>query len=219
MKGLLLKDFYMIWKQAKFMLALVIIYILIGVVSDSSFWTVFSVIFMAMLPITALGLDERSGWTSYASMLPFSKHDIVVGKYVFGLIGVGSSVLLYAVLTMLTGIVRYGSVQIDSILQMIMPLFSVSFLFIATNLPIMFKVGVEKGRMWYLLSLMVIMGGSSFIISILDGNPGLDAISGFLSIDTQANQLIQSASVLAFCTILLLGSMKLSINVFEKKDL
>ncbi len=219
MKGLLLKDFYMIWKQAKFMLALVIIYILIGVVSDSSFWTVFAVIFMAMLPITALGLDERSGWTGYAAMLPFSKHDIVVSKYVFGLAGVGLAVILYAVLTVLTNLVRYGSVQIDSILQMIMPLLSVSFLFIATNLPIMFKVGVEKGRMWYLLSLMVIMGGSAFIINILGGNPGLGAVSGFLSIDAQANQLIQSAGVLAFCTVLLLGSMKLSINVFEKKDL
>lgn len=219
MKGLLLKDFYMIWKQAKFMLALVIIYILIGVVSDSSFWTVFSVIFMAMLPITALGLDERSGWTGYAAMLPFSKHDIVVSKYVFGLVGVGLAVILYAVLTVLTGIVRYGNVQIASILPMIMLLISISFLFIATNLPIMFKVGVERGRMWYILSSMVIMGGSAFIISILGGKLSLSAVLSLFRIDMQVNQLTQSISVLTFCTILLLGSMKLSINVFEKKDL
>ncbi len=219
MKGLLLKDFYMIWKQAKIMLILVIAYIIIGVISDNSFWTVFAVIFMAMLPITALGLDERSNWTNYAAMLPFSRQDIVISKYVFGLAGVGLTVILYTVLTTVTSIVKREGVQIDPVLRMIIPLLSISFIFIGTNLPIMFKVGVEKGRLWYMLSLMVIMGGSTFVISLLNGEIGLSTVLGFLQIDTQMDQLTQSTVILALCTILLLGSMKLAINAFEKRDL
>ncbi|WP_342756860.1 ABC-2 transporter permease [Kineothrix sedimenti] len=219
MKGLLLKDFYMIWKQAKIMLILVIAYIIIGVISDNSFWTVFAVIFMAMLPITALGLDERSNWTNYAAMLPFSRQDIVISKYVFGLAGVGLTVILYTVLTTVTSIVKREDIQIDPVLRMIIPLLSISFIFIGTNLPIMFKVGVEKGRLWYMLSLMVIMGGSTFVISLLNGEIGLSTVLGFLQIDTQMDQLTQSTVILALCTILLLGSMKLAINAFEKRDL
>ncbi len=219
MKGLLLKDFYMIWKQAKIMLILVIAYIIIGVISDNSFLTVFAVIFMAMLPITALGLDERSNWTNYAAMLPFSKQDIVMSKYVFGLAGVGLAVILYAVLSVLTNMVKGEGAQIDSILRMIVPLLSISFIFIGTNLPIMFKVGVEKGRLWYMLSLIVLMGGSTFFVSLLNGKVGLSAVSGFLQMDIQMDQLTQSIIILAFCAILLLGSMKLAINAFEKRDL
>ncbi|NLL77087.1 MAG: ABC-2 transporter permease [Clostridiales bacterium] len=219
MKGLLLKDFYMIWKQAKIMLLLVIIYILIGVFNDSLFWTMFSVIFMSMLPITALALDERSGWNRYAGMLPYSSKDIVMSKYLFGLIGVGIVIVVYVILTVLTGIALHREIQPAAILEMIIPLFSVSCIFMGTNLPIMFKTGVEKGRMWYTLSLIVIMGSSSAVISILNEESVKKEIIGFLQIGRLTDAMLQNAVLLVVCGVLLLGSMNLAVKIYEKKDL
>ena len=80
MKALVQKDFYVIWKQMRI---LVLVLALLSMV-NSAFNTVFLVVWCSMLPYTAMAYDERSHWNQLAAMMPYSKRDIVLSKYVLG---------------------------------------------------------------------------------------------------------------------------------------
>ncbi|MEA4890523.1 MAG: ABC-2 transporter permease [Clostridiaceae bacterium] len=73
MKGLLLKDYYTLFKQAKIFILLILVF----AVMPGESMTSFAVVYAAMLPITALAYDERAKWDSLAAMMPYSVRNIV----------------------------------------------------------------------------------------------------------------------------------------------
>ena len=62
MKGLLLKDFYMAAKYCR------------------------ACLLCGMIPVNLLAYDERSRWLEYSGTLPYTKAQIVSGKYLVGII-------------------------------------------------------------------------------------------------------------------------------------
>ena len=80
MKALILKDTYVIWRQMKYFLVMLLLFCAL----PNGFNNAFAVVYAAMLPYTALAYDERSKWDQLAAMMPYSTRDIVLGKYVFG---------------------------------------------------------------------------------------------------------------------------------------
>lgn len=80
MQALILKDFYVMWKQTRVFLLVILVFSAI----PGSFNAVFAVIYSAMLPYTAMAYDERSKWNQLAAMMPYSDRDIVLSKYAFG---------------------------------------------------------------------------------------------------------------------------------------
>ena len=58
MKALMLKDTYVIWRQMKYFLVMILIFSAL----PSGFNNAFAVVYAAMLPYTALAYDERSKW-------------------------------------------------------------------------------------------------------------------------------------------------------------
>lgn len=219
MKGLLIKDFYMIWKQAKFMLLLVLVYTVLGAFGTNMFWSVFAVLFVSMLPVTALGLDERSRWASYEAMLPYSRKEIVISKYIFGMTGAGIIIALHVILMILSQIVKGDAVQPAEVFRMFVSLFMTASFFLGTNLPIMFKLGVEKGRMWYLMSIVVMMGGGSFVVSVLneENNTNAGTIFELANIGSIAGGL--EIILFALGIALLRISVTIAVRMYEKKEL
>lgn len=55
MKALILKDTYVIWKQLRYFLIIILLFSCI----PNSFNNAFAIIYSAMLPYTALAYDER----------------------------------------------------------------------------------------------------------------------------------------------------------------
>ena len=80
MRALLMKDCFVLWKQ----LRLYVVLMLIFTVVNGAFGNVFIVIWAAMLPYTAMAYDERSKWDQMAAMMPYSIRDIVLSKYLLG---------------------------------------------------------------------------------------------------------------------------------------
>ena len=80
MRALLMKDCFVLWKQ----LRLYVVLMLIFTVFNGAFGNVFIVIWAAMLPYTAMAYDERSKWDQMAAMMPYSIRDIVLSKYLLG---------------------------------------------------------------------------------------------------------------------------------------
>ena len=161
MKGLVWKDIYTLLKQAKFILLLMVLFACLPGYSMSAF----AIFYGAMLPITALAYDERSKWDELAAMMPYSVKEIVGSKYVLGLLLV-LPVLALSVLSRL--IVHSTPIAGENTMAMLITA-CLSLILMSINLPFMFHLGVEKGRLIYiLLTCAFIVAGVNFAGKLAD---------------------------------------------------
>ena len=76
--GLIRIDVYELIAQARVLLALTAIYLLAPLFTDSAkMLDGVAILLLAMLPISALGYDERCKWNRYALAMPLKKRDLV----------------------------------------------------------------------------------------------------------------------------------------------
>ena len=158
MKGLLIKDFYTLIKQLKMFLLLIVFLSFLPGSSTSAF----AVIYSAMLPITALAYDERSKWHELAAMMPYSARNLVLGKYLLGYICVAAAAILSFVVKIAFSFFSKQPTTVNIFMELL-PVVCLASLFLAVNLPFMFKMGVEKGRLaFFALAAILAVGGVVF---------------------------------------------------------
>lgn len=72
MKGLLLKDWYMIQKYCRSYILITAVIIGISLANgENLFFTFYPCMLCGMIPVTLLGYDERSGWMQYSGTMPY----------------------------------------------------------------------------------------------------------------------------------------------------
>lgn len=152
--GLIRKDVYELIAQARVLLALTAIYLLAPLFTDSAkMLGGVAILLLAMLPISALGYDERCKWNRYALAMPLKKRDLFWSKFLLGVIALflGGLIQLAALIAGRGEIVRS------------LPLTMLTALcYLAVTLPLMFKLGVGKGRLLLMLLTagFLILGGT-----------------------------------------------------------
>ncbi len=160
MKGLLLKDFYMTMKHCKAYLLIVAAFIFGSVGSDDNLFFIFYPCLMSgMIPVTLLGYDETSKWSQYCGTLPYTKTQIVSGKYCIGLFAQFAVIALSALAQAVKMNIK-GTFDGKSYLMLMALLLILSGLSFSITLPVIFKFGVEKGRMAYYIMIGVVCGGT-----------------------------------------------------------
>ena len=160
MKALIIKETYVIWRQMKYFLILILIFSAL----PSGFNNAFAVIYTSMLPYTALAYDERSKWDQLAAMMPYSTRDMVLGKYVFGWLCIGAAAVLSGLLQMALSLV------VDRVFLPGVMVLSVlgAVCILAISLPLMFRMGVEKGRLAMFLVIFMVCGAAGAIAHIAE---------------------------------------------------
>ena len=162
MKALLLKDFYVMWKQTRVLLLLILVFSCL----PGAFYPTFAVVYAAILPYTAMAYDERSKWGQLAAMLPYADREIVLSKYCFGYLAIavaaGISLVLRTVLTAVWDRAAENLSPLSSILLAICMGVGV----LALTLPLMFRFGVEKGRLVMFLIIFLVCGGAGAVTGI-----------------------------------------------------
>ena len=98
MKGLLLKDFYLMAGYCKSFLLVSAVFIGLFVVEPSNF---FFLLMLCILPTTLLSYDEREHWNVYSQVFPVTRGQYVSVKYLIGLL---CSVLVALVVAALYGL-------------------------------------------------------------------------------------------------------------------
>ena len=173
MKALLLKDTYVIWKQMKIFLIIILVFSAI----PSGFNSAFAVIYAAMMPYTAIAYDERSKWDQMAAMMPYSPRDIVLGKYVFGWLCIAAAMVLSA---LFQGLLSFLGASLSLALLAMSALSGLCVL--AITLPVMFRFGVEKGRLAMFLIIFLVCGTAGGIssITISEGSGAAFAVQNLL---------------------------------------
>ena len=202
MKGLILKDLLNLRKQARIILLFVGFYFVLGIINQNgdSFGGVVALLF-AMLAVTALAYDERAGWDKYALTMPVSRNDLVISKYLLG-------VLLSFVgflLNLFFQLVFVKAALLDGLLVSL-ALFGVGLFFLALMLPINFKWGVEKGR----ILMMVVLFGPTILITLLPRMGVPMPGEAFLQF---ATYVLPVASIALFAV-----SVWISLRIYRKKE-
>ena len=169
MKGLLLKDWYMMRKYCRSYLFLVIIFIAVSFVGDTNLFFIFyPCMLCGMIPVNLLGYDERSRWQQYSETMPYTKSQIVSGKYMIGLCTQITMILVVGIAQAIRMGIG-GTLILGEYLVLMMLLLIMSLLASSITLPFMFKLGVEKGRMAYYFMIGVVCAGSIISSKLISG--------------------------------------------------
>ncbi len=159
MKGLLLKDFYVILKQLKVFLIISFLLLL----ANSSQTIMFMTMFFAVIPMTALSYDEQSKWNELAIMMPYGNRSLVISKFLLGYISITTAVIIFVTVNVVTGLMGIRIIDWNSYINIIVMAVSGALIFLALNLVTIFKFGVEKGRLVFIFAMIIIgIGGSVF---------------------------------------------------------
>ncbi len=160
MKGLLLKDLYMMTKYCRVYLLISVVFCALSLAESSNlFMAFYPCMLCGMIPVNLLAYDERSRWLQYSETMPYTRAQIVSGKYLIGLCTQLAVLIIMGILQAVrmssAGEFRLGEYAVLMILLLTMSLLSTSIC-----LPFIFKLGVEKGRMAYYIMVGIVCAGS-----------------------------------------------------------
>lgn len=159
MKGLILKDLYLLKKYCRGFLIVIAAFLAAMMFSNSQneglFYSLYPCIFCSMMPITLLGYDERSRWNQYSAVMPYTKAQLVSSKYIIGLIVQAAVIPLIAALQA-ASMVRRGEFVFGDYMTMLFTDIVISFIIPSVCLPLVFKYGTEKGRIFYFIIVAVL---------------------------------------------------------------
>jgi len=160
MKALIQKDFYVIWKQMRIYVVIILLLSMI----NSAFNIVFLVVWCSMLPYTAMAYDERSHWNQLAAMMPYSKRDIVLSKYVLGWLCMAAAGLLCLAARMVLG--HFLENEVDA--SIVLTSLCLGVISLAVTLPAVMRFGVERGRMIFMVVIFGAALGAGVALDSVD---------------------------------------------------
>lgn len=208
MKGLILKDWYMMKKYCRMYLVVAIFFLAASLFTDGNMFFVFyPCLLCGMIPVNLIGYDERSRWMQYSGTLPCTRTQIVSAKYLIGL-------AVQAAMLIVTGIVQgikmeiKGGFAADDLACLMLTLLAIATLASAIPLPFIFKLGVEKGRTAYYVMVGFVCGSSVLFSSIFRGQ---------LETEIQMNALLTILAVAGVGVYML--SWYLSVIFYNKREI
>ncbi|MEE3472330.1 MAG: ABC-2 transporter permease [Butyrivibrio hungatei] len=208
MKGLLLKDWYMMRKYCRSYLLIAAVFIAVSLYSnDNLFFIFYPCLLCGMIPVNLLGYDERSRWMQYSGTLPYTKTQIVSAKYLIGL-------LAPVTILIVTGIAQgvkmtvAGNFVFGEFVVLMLLMLIVATLTSSISLPFIFKLGVEKGRTAYFIMIGFVCGASILASSFFRGQ---------LVAEIEPNAILAALAVAGIGVYAL--SWYLSVVFFKGRDL
>ena len=143
-RGLLLKDIFELLAQCRVQLVLTGVYMLLPLfIRGIGLFASVGMMLLAMMPVYALGYDERCRWERYALAMPVRKSDLFWSRFLLGVIAVALGAAVQVLVALLA-----GRGDLLSSLAVTAP---AAILYLLIALPLMMKLGVEKGRFLLLL--------------------------------------------------------------------
>lgn len=208
MKGLLLKDFYMMKRYCRSVLLICFVFIGVSTFSGEniSFMVFFPAIMSGMIPVSLYAYDEREKWCSYCATLPCSRRLYVSGKYVITLL-LSMAVLAATAVAQWINLSHFGPVNLTDYFSILIIIGLVSLVAPALMLPMMFKFGSEKGRIAY----MIVIGAFTGMMTFLSME---EIQTSVLVLDK-----MEFWMPMAFAAVVFGLSWLISIRVYEKREL
>ena len=209
MKGLLLKDLFVVSEFVRVLTLMVIVFIASMMAIDG-----FSVIgamislLVVSLVISSFSYDDLAHWDSFAATLPVSRRKLVASKYLFLLLLGVLAVVFNGLVSVLFAALQPGvslAEQFVTGILISMAACIIDFVLI----PLIYKYGAEKSRTMMMMVIVIIFGityGGAELLKML--NIGTDWITLPILIGGIAAAFLAS----------LLISWTCSVKIVEKKE-
>lgn len=208
MKGLLLKDWYMMKKYYRAYLVIAAIFIAVSFISnDNMFFVFYPCVLCGVIPVNLLSYDERSRWIQYSGTLPYTKKQIVSAKYLIGLLTQITMAVVIGIAQVIKMSINGNLIFNDFILLMLLIL-TISAVTSSLTLPFIFKLGIEKGRIAYYIMVGLACGAGGLVLSLSGGQ---------LGIEIQTNTLYILISIVGIAAYIL--SWYLSVVFYSKREI
>ena len=158
MKGMLLKDLMTLRRTMLLYLVLIALF----ATTNGGAGAAFSMFYSIAMPVNMIAVDERSRFDRLMPMLPVRQIACVLDKY----IGAWVCLALAAVLGIISESVLAGALVLSPV---ILPAVAVCLISQAITLPLLFRFGVDQGRMIYMIAIIVMAGLLGALGSLIDG--------------------------------------------------
>lgn len=211
MKGLLLKDIYTLKATLKIYAVMTIAYRVIGVTTENmSFVYMAFVLASTVVPMAAVAYDERCTWGRYSSILPLSRTQLAISKYILGLV-----CLVFCVLSAFAAFLFSDNMVFADFLETTVSTTCIAIIYMSLAMPVVYKLGAEKSRMLIFVILLVpaglILGGVYLVMKF-----GFKIPPAILFLLSNDSALL--AAIVLFSLVLLAASMAVSVSIYKKKD-
>lgn len=204
MKGLLIKDFYLMMKTCRmYFLMILVFFVLAVVIPERSAIYLYDAIFLGMLSHSLLSLEERDGSDKYYLICPYSRKQIVVEKYIL------SAILIAVIAAVIAVLELIKKTDISEIMLILSLVAAVGIIFPSISMPIMFKYGYAKGKIVFIcLGGLIGICGAFFVNSTTFFSVNLArSINGFLPL------ILIVTSVLIFVL-----SCLISVRLYQNRE-
>lgn len=209
MKGLLLKDFYMAMKYCRAYALIAVVFSLISVWGNNSFLLAYPIMLASFIPVNLLSYDEKSRWSRYSGVFPYSRQQLVSVKYLIALIFLAFAVIL--VLTgQIAGMLANNAFDVNTVLTFVALLPAMGILAPSLMLPAIFKFGSEKGRIVFYVVIFAFCAAFG-VLGAMENENFTDLL---ISVQSWLIPVITSAAV-----VLLAASWLISIRIYRKKEM
>ena len=200
MKGLLLKDLYVMKRELRAFLFIIVVFTAISFVGENnSFFMFYGIVMLPIVNISLISYDERSHWDSFLETTPISRSTAVTEKYLLNLL----LLLLWSPV-----VIAFYLIQSDSLgspLQILCICVYMALFFPAVLYPFIFALGSEKGRFAYFIFIFAAMAAIAAGVSLTS--------QGVIVLPEKLSLLLLLPPVAAY-----LISWRLSIALYKKRS-
>ena len=196
MKSVLAADLAVLRSESKLTFILPLIYMAIGLTNQ--FFRVFCAVMMVTLVINVMAYNERSGFDRGLLILPVSRRDIILARYIAAVCLAGGALVIQY---FLCRVVRLGNIQPQSGMELLSML-GMMCLYVAIIVPMIIRLGVEKGRTVYIITMVALACGASLLF--------VDLSAGVLRLLAAVLPVLGILSVVASCL--------LAIRMYEARE-
>ncbi|MGN1405405.1 MAG: ABC-2 transporter permease [Erysipelotrichaceae bacterium] len=165
MRGLLIKDYYMLIKYFRSYILIITVMAVVTMFSTSApLFILYPVIMANMLPVSLVNYDEMARFDRMYQTMPVSKAQYVSAKYLMSFIFQALSLIIFTA-GYSVSLIRSSQFEIDTVLTIVSYMIILVSVLPSILLPFVFKFGSEKGRMVYLLITAVFVGAVMYLLN------------------------------------------------------
>ena len=169
MKGTFLKDVINLKGQLLYYAVVIAVFFAVGAVSGNIYFYAGVSIFCGVVaPLSAIAYDEKDNWDKFALASGISRRELALSRYILGLAAFlpawGLSFVFMAIPALrsfenLYVIITYGGLGLITM---------------DCVLPVVYKIGVDKSRLFYIFLILIVMllsVGAATLVELIGGDP------------------------------------------------
>ena len=200
MLGTIIKDLKNIFGQFIYYFVLMVVFMAVSVITKNIYYYMGAIAFFCVaVPLSALAYDEKDNWDKFALASGVTRNQLAVSRYLLGLL---IFLPMWAISFIL--VAAGGMWNIEN-LSVLLSYGRIALLTTDVILPVIFKIGVEKGRLVYIFTILVVVALSALLGFLVESIGG-------------ASVLYSSVAVLALGIAGFFLSLKIACGIYKKKD-